>query len=93
MVHELKEFCLNLPQGHRDQDRKIVDKSQFSCRSGVISSAGYLSYIFLVFDWKVASVIPIHKRGGKEDPGNYGPLILTSVPGKVMEQFIMSVIS
>ncbi|RMC02752.1 hypothetical protein DUI87_19942 [Hirundo rustica rustica] len=42
-------------------------------------------------DWKLASVTPIHKKDGREDPSNYSPVSLTSVPSKVMEQFIQSV--
>ena len=43
-------------------------------------------------DWKKASVTPIFKDGKKEDPGNYRPVSLTSIPGKVMEQLIPDVI-
>jgi len=36
-------------------------------------------------DWKVATVIPIYKKGSKNDAGNYRPVSLTSVPCKVLE--------
>ncbi|KGL75503.1 RNA-directed DNA polymerase from mobile element jockey, partial [Tinamus guttatus] len=44
-------------------------------------------------DWKKANVTPVFKNGKKEDPGNYRPVSLTSVLGKVMEWLILAVVS
>ena len=36
-------------------------------------------------DWKLANVVPVHKKGDKCDVNNYRPISLTSLVVKVME--------
>ena len=38
--------------------------------------------------WKDAEVVPIYKKGRRQDPANYRPISLTSVPSKVLESLI-----
>ena len=38
--------------------------------------------------WKEGHVTPIHKKGSRKLPGNYRPVSLTSVIGKVMESLV-----
>ena len=39
-------------------------------------------------DWRVANVTPLFKNGSREELGNYKPVSLTSVVGKVLETLI-----
>ena len=44
-------------------------------------------------DWRIASATAIYKNGRKEDPGNCRPVSLTLVPGKIMDQLILSALT
>ncbi|KAJ7407468.1 RNA-directed DNA polymerase from mobile element jockey [Willisornis vidua] len=43
-------------------------------------------------DWRLAHVMPIYKKDWKGDLGNYRPVRVTLMPGKVMEQIFWSAV-
>ena len=39
-------------------------------------------------EMKIAKVTPLHKKGSKEDPGNYRPISVLPVIGKIVEKLV-----
>jgi len=59
-----------------------------SCRNSNIISRKTFAAGLVPSDWKIADIVPIFKKGAKDDPTNYRPVSLTSVPCKLMELLI-----
>ena len=43
-------------------------------------------------DWTLGRIVPIFKKGNRQDPGNYRPVSLTSVVCKILESLIRDTI-
>ena len=43
-------------------------------------------------NWKLANILPVFKKGKKEDPGTYKPVSVTSVPEKNREKIMLGLI-
>ena len=39
-------------------------------------------------DWRIANVVPLVKKGSKDNPGNYRSVSLMSVVGKLLEKIL-----
>ena len=39
-------------------------------------------------EWRIANVVPVHKKGSKSDVKNYRPISLTSLVSKVFERIV-----
>ncbi|KAK4826385.1 hypothetical protein QYF61_008056 [Mycteria americana] len=98
-AQEIQFLGIKWQDGHHqipmDVINKITAMSPPSSKKETQAFLGVQSWLTgeVPADWRLANVTPIFKKGRKEDPGNYRPVSLTSLPGKLMEQIILSAIT
>lgn len=82
-------------------ETKAIGPDQISPRVLKRCAHAIAPYLFIIFnqsllegslpnDWKVAHVIPIHKKGPKKDVTTYRPISLTSICCKLLEHILYS---
>ena len=48
----------------------------------------HLVYRIYRSDWKKANIVPIHKKGTRQDKANYRPISLLPIFGKIFEKVL-----
>jgi len=86
-VYSLKKGKSPGPDGIRKDDLLIDPIMSAKCLSAIFYAS--LSSSKLPTEWKLAHVTPLHKRGAPDQPNNYRPISLTSIPCKLMEHIVL----
>ncbi|KAF4798293.1 hypothetical protein TURU_065624 [Turdus rufiventris] len=85
------DVCWKYNTAKRKESRRFLECVEENLLTQLICQQSWLSGEVPI-DWRLANAMPIYKKGQKEDPGNYRPLSITLLLGKVIEQIILSAI-
>ena len=75
------------PDEIRKEDLLIDPVMTAKCLATIFKKS--LSISKLPSDWKLAHVTPLHKRGSSDQPNNFRPISLTSIPCKLLEHIVL----
>ena len=87
LLYELKNGKAAGPDGIRKEDLLVDPIMTARCLTFILNVS--LSSSKLPDAWKLAHVNPLHKRGASDQPNNFRPISLTSIPCKLMEHIIL----
>ena len=89
-LHDLNQFKAQGPDSIPPKVLKELSKELAVPLSMIFNKS--LETGKVPFDWKLADVTAIFKKGSKAEPGNYRPVSLTCIACKVLESIIRDVI-
>lgn len=94
-VSEVKAIILNLPNSNSVGPDEVPISLIKSCVNSICEPmCNLINEIFStgIFpdEFKIAKVIPLHKKGSKTDPLNYRPLVIQNVFSKIVEKAFTS---
>ena len=87
LINALKNGKSSGPDEIRKEDLIIDPIMTSKCLTYIFQAS--LNSSKLPNGWKLAYVTPIHKRGSTDQPNNYRPISLTSIPCKIMEHIVL----
>jgi len=87
LIHDLKN--------NKSPGPNQIRKCELLIDPGIVAQC--LTYVFqasidsrvLPAQWRTANVTPVHKKGAKNEPSNYHPISLTSIPCKMLEHIVL----
>ena len=82
-----KDLGVRVDEKLRDTSQKCAFTAQLSIICETLWRTGEMPE-----DWRIANVILIFRKISKRDSGNYRPVSLPSIPGKVLELLILDII-
>ena len=86
---EPKRFKIAKASGYSHLSTKVL-KDSFLVLTAQLTYIFNVSLRLAIFpdDLKVATIIPLHKGGSREEVGNYRPVSLLPLPGKILERIV-----
>jgi hypothetical protein len=87
LLNALKNGKSAGPDDIRKEDLVIDPIMTARCLTSIFKVS--LSTSTLPGEWKLAYVSPLHKKGPADQPNNYRPISLTSIPCKLLEHIVL----
>ena len=87
LLNDLKTGKAPGPDGLNKEDLCIDTRLIANCLTLIFNAS--LRSAKLPAGWKLANIIPVHKKGQLDMPNNYRPISLTSIPCKLLEHIVL----